>query len=709
MDLEVSSSRAESQPSDQPKPPEQQAQNTHDSVRSQLESLFRQHDQDGSGRISCQDLFNTVTVWESKQPKRLLNDEASNMFQQFCTQNPEMEVSVEDVMRLIDGLRPTTVTGPSTSVSTNNDLATPQQSPVPDRARTTPITKFGKVRSGWARTPYNSSANRNSGITSPDHVLSDEDSMAGNESYTSPSGSGPLGRRRRPFGGRNISGMGAGYPRPIDPDEFESGTLESRGEYIDGLPVLLEPGDDPAEQLSRLHRHTVELAKRLKESERHLTNVARQHEERIEELQHKLEETKADLQNKKREIQDHKSKEKTNLHQISALEIEIQKIHKNLNGQKQLYNQLKRQYEEQSEEAEKLRDLVRVKEGELANTTKNLSNFTAGEKKWIEERQRLESALAKLEADVALAQQSEVELEQQRTENSVLKETIDKLKLDLDEIRSGKIVDPSMSSLALELEANDHTTLEDEMLQRPKSSRRRKDNVSDQTAVSTDGADEELTNVRQSELEQYRHPVDEHSNRKRESRSLRRQAEGNGIRLRDRDVAHNFEALTQELGHQYALIENMIKDHNRPLERRDRRSIEGESTDLTKHSRLSRTSTRTRRRRTPANVEAEPEKAESVVTAASSRALVTRGNMSIAQYNSMVNNTVTFALYTLVVYLFGIITSVFVLDSSQGPIPYADWIPLDMPNDSWTARSLEIILYWLETLLNDGNNMKVPT
>jgi len=46
---------------------------------------------------------------------------------------------------------------------------------------------------------------------------------------------------------------------------------------------------------------------------------------------------------------------------------------------------------------------------------------------------------------VALAQQSEVELEQQRTENSVLKETIDKLKLDLDEIRSGKIVDPSMS------------------------------------------------------------------------------------------------------------------------------------------------------------------------------------------------------------------------------------------------------------------------
>lgn len=52
-----------------------------------------------------------------------------------------------------------------------------------------------------------------------------------------------------------------------------------------------------------------------------MASVARQHEDRIEELQHKLDETKADLATKKREIQDHKSKEKTNLHQISAVYI----------------------------------------------------------------------------------------------------------------------------------------------------------------------------------------------------------------------------------------------------------------------------------------------------------------------------------------------------------------------------------------------------
>jgi hypothetical protein len=87
---------------------------------------------------------------------------------------------------------------------------------------------------------------------------------------------------------------------------------------------------------------------------------------------------------------------------------------------------------------------------------------------------------------------------------------------------------------------------------------------------------------------------------------MRRQAEGNGVRMRDRDVAQNFEALTQELGQQYALIENMIKDQNRPIDRRDRRSIvEGESADPSKHTRLSRTSTRTRRRRVPTTVEGE--------------------------------------------------------------------------------------------------------
>jgi hypothetical protein len=58
--------------------------------------------------------------------------------------------------------------------------------------------------------------------------------------------------------------------------------------------------------------------------------------------------------------------------------------------------------------------------------------------KWTEDRERLESALRKLEKNAEAAQQHENELVRQRDENLYLKETIDKLKLDLEEIRGSR-------------------------------------------------------------------------------------------------------------------------------------------------------------------------------------------------------------------------------------------------------------------------------
>ena len=64
------------------------------------------------------------------------------------------------------------------------------------------------------------------------------------------------------------------------------------------------------------------------------------------------------------------------------MEGEIQKAAKNLYDQKQLYSQLKKQYEGQCgtlntslKETERLRELVRIKEEELNNTERNLTSF----------------------------------------------------------------------------------------------------------------------------------------------------------------------------------------------------------------------------------------------------------------------------------------------------------------------------------------------
>jgi hypothetical protein len=116
-----------------------------------------------------------------------------------------------------------------------------------------------------------------------------------------------------------------------------------------------------------------------------------------------------------------------------------------------------------------LKDLVRIKEEELSNTERNLTFFsmerravkilvfnnyfyflinilffniylffkwTEDRERWTEDRERLESELRRLEKSVEAAQQHENELVRQRDENLSLKETIDKLKLDLEEIRS---------------------------------------------------------------------------------------------------------------------------------------------------------------------------------------------------------------------------------------------------------------------------------
>ncbi|CAB4431431.1 unnamed protein product [Rhizophagus irregularis] len=707
--------------SDESKVSEQLSQNEYNALKSQLEQIFADFDKENRGRIVSRDLFSMIEKFERNQTSRLLKDDTRPMFQMFCEQNPDMEVSVDDVLQLITKLQPSAPSNNTTVGSTaSSEPMTPRRS----------VTKFGSVRSNWRNRHV---GNRDGSMSIPQETDGEDSSSASGRS-----------RRLSSSGFYESPGsmMSSSYTKPYyDPSEEIVESFEGSGGIDEAVSNLIKTSnnDDPAVQLSRLYRHTVDLTKRLKESERHLASVARQHEDRIEELQHKLDETKADLATKKREIQDHKSKEKTNLHQISALEGEIQKVGKNLSSQKQLYSHLKRQYEEQCEEAEKLKDLVRIKEEELSNTERNLTFFSMERRAWTEDRERLESALIKLEKNAEAAQQHENELVRQRDENLYLKETIDKLKLDLEEIRSSRGLNTNKNeldvandvenignnnkSLQTELfdnalasieEGGSDSNTDDVRLTVSKTQRRRKDNTSDINAS------EEQSHSRSGELERYRGADTDHTNRKQSgSRSSRRQvtdASGIARNTSGRDIESQYQILSSELGVQYALIEGILR--NRDIapgahDKRDRQirnSVDGDSTDLMRHSRLRQSARKSKRKAATPVPEIEPQSSEKIEQAAmqSSKALVTRNqNMTVAQHN-MVNSTVTFALYTLVIYLFGIITSVFVLDNNQGNIPYSEWLPNDLRDEGWTMRSFQIILYWIDTLLNDGN-MRVPT
>jgi len=712
--------------SDESKVSEQLSQNEYNALKSQLEQIFADFDKENRGRIVSRDLFSMIEKFERNQPSSLLKDDTRPIFQMFCEQNPDMEVSVDDVLQLITRLQPSAPSNNTTVGSTtSSEPMTPRRS----------VTKFGSVRSNW-RNRHAPVSNRDGSVAIPQEADSEYSNVT-------------LSRSRRLSSGYYESPggmMNSSYAKPYyDPSEEIVESFEGSGGIDEAVSDIIKTNnnDDPAVQLSRLYRHTVDLTKRLKESERHLASVARQHEDRIEELQHKLDETKADLAVKKREIVDHKSKEKTNLHQISALEGEIQKVAKNLSGQKQLYHQLKRQYEEQCEEAEKLKDLVRIKEEELTSTERNLTFFSMERRTWIEDRERLESALRKLEKNVEASQQHENELVRQRDENLYLKETIDKLKLDLEEIRSSRglnvnkiefdvvndvndVENINKKSLCTELfdnalasieEGGSDSNTDDVRTDRrivSKIQRRRKDDTSDINAS------EEQSHSRSGELDRYRGADTDHTNRKQGgSRSNRRQVtDANGItrNTSGRDIESQYQILSSELGVQYALIEGILR--NRDIapgahDKRDRQirnSVDGDSADLMRHPKFRQSTRKSKRKATPVS-EIEPQSSEKIEQAMpSSKALITRNpNMTVGQHNqNNVNSTITFALYTLVIYLFGIITSVFVLDNNQGTLPYSDWLPNDVRDESWTMRSFQIILYWIETLLNDGN-MRVPT
>ena len=85
-----------------------------------------------------------IEKFEGNQHSSLLKDDTRPIFQMFCEQNPDMEVSVDDVLQLITRLQPS---APSNSTTVGS---TASSEPMTTRRS---VTKFGSVRSNWRNRP----------------------------------------------------------------------------------------------------------------------------------------------------------------------------------------------------------------------------------------------------------------------------------------------------------------------------------------------------------------------------------------------------------------------------------------------------------------------------------------------------------------------------------------------------------------------------
>lgn len=87
-------------------------------------------------------------------------------------------------------------------------------------------------------------------------------------------------------------------------------------------------------------------------------------------------------------------------------------------------------------EAENLRNTLRMRDQQIRDHTEKISLHGLELNKWQQQQEQLESHMSHLEAQLVAAREAQAQLDEQKQENLLLKETIDRMRFDMDELRT---------------------------------------------------------------------------------------------------------------------------------------------------------------------------------------------------------------------------------------------------------------------------------
>ena len=137
---------------------------------------------------------------------------------------------------------------------------------------------------------------------------------------------------------------------------------------------------------------------------------------------------------------------------MAVLESEIAEQQKSLDNTRTAYQLLQKQYQEQcgtrlslntihqpdfvTAESERYRNIIRRWDQELKDLQDAATLHALEAQKWTPELELYERRNAALEGDLTIAQHAHTQLDEQRQENLVLKETIDRMRFEMDEMRN---------------------------------------------------------------------------------------------------------------------------------------------------------------------------------------------------------------------------------------------------------------------------------
>ncbi|KAF9473806.1 hypothetical protein BDN70DRAFT_937155 [Pholiota conissans] len=233
-------------------------------------------------------------------------------------------------------------------------------------------------------------------------------------------------------------------PRGSGSDSDEEDIDAGLGLVMDRSKTVSTASMEITERLEALQRTNEDLSRKCIEAEQTLQRKIEEHELELDETHHRLEELRTELAASNREEKELRSKDTRNMGQIAALEAEVAKIQKALDGAKATYSSLQRQYQEQCAFAEKYRDDLRRRDETIRTLREAVSLHELETAKGCKERESYEERIAALELEVSNAMEAYTQLDEQKQENLLLKETIDRMRFDMDEMRNAMV--PGASS-----------------------------------------------------------------------------------------------------------------------------------------------------------------------------------------------------------------------------------------------------------------------
>jgi hypothetical protein len=132
--------------------------------------------------------------------------------------------------------------------------------------------------------------------------------------------------------------------------------------------------------------------------------------------------------------------------QIATLETELAKLTKSLESSKATYTSLQKQYQEQVSISDKYRSDLRHRDQMISSLRETASLYQVEQEKWAIIERNYEERLAVIQRELDRAEEVGRELDEQKRENWALKETIDRMKYDMDELRQSLASGINMSS-----------------------------------------------------------------------------------------------------------------------------------------------------------------------------------------------------------------------------------------------------------------------